>query len=292
MADLPDVLIALGNLSNGALYPSGQPMGSVQASPVAGVPVRIMDGWPTPAALDGLKTSTLVVVSIYPLPTERKTTRYPRMWETSGSAQAQTFTLTQIGQTVAVGGQQPTSFYGQNFAVFVNGKAYIYRSLLSDGINSIASALCALISADVGGVSVAANVITFPSTARIGPLRMGTQAPIAQEVKRQEREFQITIWSGNPDARNKVASPIDIAIAQNAFLAFADGSKGRLLYKNSPFTDFDQKAGLFRRDLIVTVEYPTLASDMAPQATVVETIISQEAPDGATITPPIRTTYT
>jgi hypothetical protein len=255
-----------------ALYPGQNPP---SGNSVAGIPVLVEAGWPDPASLDKMvadfqASNPRAQFTIYPRTTEKNTTRYSRQWAQTGDPQAKTFTLTGSGQVITVGGAQPSTFYGQNFAVFVSGKAYVYRSLQSDNPTSIAAALAALIVVDIPGTTSTGPAITVPSPARIGTLRVGTQAPISQEVKRQEREFQLTGWAPSPALRNLVASPIDIVVGQTPFLTFADGSKGRLLYKGSPFTDFDQKQGVFRRDLIVTVEYPTLASDMAPQAIAAE----------------------
>lgn len=272
MADLSAVVDALGEMCAAALYPGQNPP---SGNSTGGIPVLVQAGWPDPASLDKMvadfqASNPHAQVTVYPRQVEKNTTRYSRQWAQTGAPQPQTFTLTASGQVITIGGAQPATFYGQNFAAFVNGKAYVYRSLQSDDASSIAAALAALIVVDIPGTSSTGPAITVPSPARIGSLRMGTQCPISQEVKRQEREFQLTAWAPSPNSRNLVAAPVDIVVAQTPFLTFADGSKGRLLYKSSPFTDFDQKQGVYRRDLIVSVEYPTLASDMAPQAIAAE----------------------
>lgn len=290
MADLSDVSNALGALIGNALYPSGA--SGENPSPVAGVPVRVDVGWPSPQTLDAAMSAGKAHVSIYPRPNERNTTRYPQTWDQSGALQTKTFTFTQAGQVVTVGGIQPSPiFYGHNFAAFVNGVAYIYRSLESDGVDSIAAALCALIASDVPGTTVSGAAITLPNAARIGPLRVGTQAPVLMELKRQEREYQMIVWAGTPAIRDAVAKPIDVLIPQTKFLTLADGTSARLIYKGSPFNDFDQKQGIYRRDFIVSAEYATTAADIAPEVIAVKTVTSQKGADGSIITPPINTTY-
>lgn len=292
MADLSDVLSQLRALASNALYPPALYPSGATGNSVAGCPVLVQSGWPDPASLDKLVADNAASkpraqVTIYPRPTERNTTRYQRQAGQIGPLQPATFTLTLAGHVVTVGGAQPSTFYGQNVAVFVNGIAYIYRTIPNVMPATIAAALAALIP----GASAIGAAVTIPSPARIGPLRVGTQAPVATVLKNQEREFQLVVWAPTLAIRDAVAAPVDVAIAQTPFLAFADTSNGRLLYKGSPYSDFDQKSGLFRRDFLVTVDYPTMVSDMAPEAIAAEIVFSQEAPDGSTITPPIRTTY-
>lgn len=287
MADLSDVTAALRALASGALYPGqAQPQGDS----IAGLPVLVQSGWPDPATLSTHIAAKGAQVTIYPRPTERNTTRYPRDWEV-GALQAKTFSLSQAGQAITVGGAEPSAFYQQNVAVFANGKPYIFSTILGSTPSSIAAGLAALIVVDIAGTTAVGAVLTLPSTARIGALRVGTGAPVMQEVKRQEREFQIIVWAASADARNSVAKPIDVAIALADWLTLADGTRGRLIYRGSPYTDFDQRQGIFRRDFLVTVEYATTNLDFAPEVVAAKTIYSQEALDGSTIAPPIATQY-
>lgn len=293
MADLSDVSAALRALVSTALYPPLQYPSGPQGNSIAGIDVLVQSGWPDPKSLGENVAAGKAQVTVYPQPTERNTTRYPQTWDQTGPLQTATFTLTQTGQIVTVGGLQPSpTFYGQNFAVFVNAKAYLYRSLTEDTLATIATALAALIAVDVVGTTATGPAISIPSPARIGALRVGTQAPVAMEVKRQERLFSLIIWAPTTASRDAIAKPIDVIIPQTKFLTLDDGSKARLIYKGSPYSDFDQKQGIYRRDFIVSVEYATLATDTAADAIAIETIFSQQAPDGSAISPPILTTYT
>lgn len=289
MADLSDVINALGQLASAALYPGQNPPAG--KSPLAGVNVLVQDGWPDPNTLRDQLARGWAQVSVYPTPMERNVTRYPREWLQTEGLQAKTFTLAQAGQQVTVGGVQPAVFYGQNLAVFVNGKPYIYRTVQTDTPSTIAAALQALIAADLGGTSVAGPTIALPAIARVGALRVGTQAAVAMEVKRQERYFLLIIWAPDTATRDKVAAPIDVAVGLAQWMTLADGSRARLIYKGSPFTDFDQKQGVYRRDISVAVEYATKATDTATEVIAAKTIASQQGADGSTITPPIATQY-
>jgi hypothetical protein len=265
MADLSDVTNALGQLVEAALYPGGSPSGP---SPIAGVQVLIQVGWPDPSSLDKMMKARNSMVTIYPRPVERNVTRYPQTWDV-GAKQAKTFTLAQAGQAVTIAGAQPAPYYRQNICIFANGKPYIFSTIDGSTPPDIAAGLAALIVVDIPGTSAAGAVLTLPGIARIGALRVGTGAPIVQEVKRQEREFQITVWSPSLDSRDSVAKPIDVKIGLTPRMSLADNTRGRLIYKGSPYTDFDQKQAIFRRDFIVTVEYPTTNMDFAPEVVAV-----------------------
>lgn len=266
MADLSDVSASLRALVSAALYP-GQVTPS--GNSIAGIPVLVQSGWPDPNTLQAQIAAKSAQVTVYPQPSERNVTRYQQVWEQTGPLQPPTFTLSVIGRVVTVGGAQPSTFYGQNFAVFVNGNAYVYRCLSGDTLTSIASTLAVAIAADIPGTTATGPAITLPATARIGALRVGTQAPVSMELKRQERDFSLIIWAPTTISRDKIASYIDVAIPSNKFLTMADGSAGRLIYKGSPYSDFDQKQGIYRRDFSVSVEYATLAQDIAPEVIVV-----------------------
>lgn len=291
MADLSDVSAALRALCSGALYPTARFPAGPSGPSLAGLPIIVQSGWPDPKSLSDQVAAGWGQVTIYPQPTERNTTRYPQTWEQTGPLQTITFTLMVVGQVITVGGAQPATFYGQNFAVFVNGVAYVYRCGRGDTLTTIAAALAALIVVGVPGTTSTGPSITIPAPARIGALRVGSQAPVAQELKRQERYFSIIVWAPTTVARDAIAKFIDVVIPQTKFLTLSDGSKARLIYKGSPYTDFDQKQGIYRRDFSVSVEYATLATDLAAEAVAIKTVISQEAPNGSKMTPPIAIQY-
>ena len=104
--------------------------------------------------------------------------------------------------------------------------------------------------------------------------RVGGFATASMETKRQEKQFQITIWAPTPAARDACAGPIDAALSDSTNIAFPDGSAGIIRYSHSTQTDMIEKARLYRRDLIYTVDYATvqtqtLAEVIAPVLNVV-----------------------
>lgn len=287
MADLSAVTETLRSIISTILYPT--PPTSKNQPSIAGVKVGVQVGWPSPQSADNDKKCEVSSVSIYPLQMERNTTRYPKVWQQTSPLAAATFTLAQAGQAITVAGANPTPWFQQNIAVFVNGNAYIYSTLPTSTAATIAAGLAALIVADFPSTVASGNIVTLPNNARIGALRVGTQANVGKEVRRQTRTIQIMILSPTPLARDAIAKAIDPVLADMPRFNLPDGFGARLLYRGSPFNDFDQKFGLFRRDFLYDVEYPTTVSDVAPEAIAARTVISQRGADGSTITPPIST---
>lgn len=259
MADLTDVGSALVALVAKTLYPNGTGQPSV-----AGFGIRAYQGWPNPQQLDDDLKVGIAHVSIYPRPEERNTTRYSKDWKQL-AVNAPTLTLTIAGQQITVGGTVPAANNPQNVAVVANGQSFVYAATSADTLTSIATALSALIAAGIAGTSNAGAVITLPNTARIAAARVGTNGTMIRELRRQERLFQISIWSETPDNRDAVIRPVDEALAATSFLTLTDRTAARLIYKSSPVNDGYQKDKLYRRDLFYTVEYATTQTTTATQ---------------------------
>lgn len=279
MPDLSEVTQALGQLIGATLYPAGA--SGENPSPVSNCPVLVQEGWPDPKSLEAATKGGKVLVSIYPLPAERVTTRYPERRE-ENPIPAATYALAVAGQVITVSGAAPSPYFAQNLAVWINGGYYVAQATIGQTPAQVAAALAAEIGADYS-VSVTGAAITIPAGLRIGDLVVGTTGSVQREVRRQERQFQITTWAGTPALRSTVAKAIDEALAQVRFLeGFADGTGGRLTYHGSPVTDFDQRQGVYRRDLIYCVEYGTIIVDAAPQ--IVVSIADAFGPFGQPIT--------
>lgn len=81
------------------------------------------------------------------------------------------------------------------------------------------------------------------------------------EIRRQERLFQLVIWSPTPQARTAIASVVDVLLADTTRFTLPDTTSARLIYKGSPVTDILEKSNIFRRDLLYTVEYATTKAE-------------------------------
>lgn len=278
MADVSDVMASLASLCSQITYPNGTGQPSV-----SGLTVAFRRGWPIPAQLDADLAKKVVNVSVYPRPDERNTSRYMTR-SASIVATTPTLTATVAGQAVTIGGVVPNPFAAHNVAIVVNHKPYPYAVQPSDSLTSIATGLAAMIAADVPGTTNTGAVINIAAGAVVSAARVGTAGQGVRETRRQERTFQITIWADVPASRDAVTQPIDAALSDMKFITLADGTGGRLIYKGSPLIDDLEKAKLYRRDLLYTVEYATTIVDTQYQIVAIEQTFSANGG-------PVQTTY-
>lgn len=266
MASLSDVENALQALIVGQIYPNGTPPAGSSA---VAHPVKVYAGWPDPQALDAdlVETNGLPMashVSIYPLPTERNVTRFETRWEDEAVPET-TYTITASGQTITLGGQAPSPYAAQNVAAWVSGVAYVVQAGRGQTPAQVATALGGAIQADVPGASVLGSVITLPASAVLGSVIVGATGSAAKEVRRQEKQFHIAVWTSSPTLRATIADLFDPVLADTPRLNFPDGSTGRLHYVTTREDDFVQKQRIWRRSLIYAVEYATFRSMTAAQ---------------------------
>jgi hypothetical protein len=145
-----------------------------------------------------------------------------------------------------------------------------------------------LIAVDVAGTTSSGPVIAVAAGAKVGALRVATTGGGIREVSRQERRFQITVWSDTPDHRVAVVRPIKALLADSHFITLPDGTAGRLIYAGGGGpNDNPQDAKLYRHDLFYSCEYGTTVADPQYQ---IAAVTSNVAADGST-QPPVRTTY-
>lgn len=284
MADINDVETALVNLIAAALYPDG----TGQAS-AAGVPVVVYPGWPTASRLDADLIAGKGHVTVFATGTERNTTRTSRTWQQQ-SLNTATLQLIPAGQTVTVGGAMPVPFTAHVLAVMANGLPHPYQVLATDTPSSIAAALAALVAVDVPGTTAAGAVITLPAGARIDSCRVGVTGKAIRELRRQERAFRISVWCDTPDHRRAVAGITDVALGAVDRMTMPDGSTARLIYQSSMDVDQQQKAKLYRRDFMYSVEYVTTQIEIETQITQ-EQLNASGRLDGSTQDGPVTTTF-
>lgn len=268
MSDLSDVMNVLAQTVAGALYPTG--ISGAGAPSIAGQVASIYPGWPNPQQLDVDLPKGIVHVNIYPWKQDRNTTRYMETWQVS-AAPAPTITANVDGVTVTLGGAAGA---GQNIAVLANGLAFVYQTLRGDTLASAAAALAAIINAAIAGTTAAGTQIILPATADIKAARVGASGTIAKGIRNQERIFMTGIWAGTPAARDAVAKIVDPAISNPRFLTMPDGYAARIIYHGSLLNDSEQTMGIYRRDLLYSVDYATTIAEQAWEVVIVETNIT------------------
>lgn len=265
MADINDVQDGVVALVAGVLYPSGS-----SQPPVNGIPTRIYAGWPVASQLDADLLAGNAHVSVFGRES-RNTTRYQTIQQ-DFTATTPSLTLTINARTVTVGGTPAAGF---NTAVIVGTNAFTHQTVVGDTLNSIASALAALINATYPGTSAAGPVITMPATGpALTAARVGGSGSQLTEVGRVEQVFQITIWANTPANRKAIGSMIVPALMNSRFITLADTTAARVILKGQRDDDVPQKELLYRRDIMVTVEY---VETMTNTATTVVDIVEKIA---------------
>jgi len=253
MADLADVEAALVGLATTALYPDGQ-----TATSAVGVDCRIYRGWPTPAALDADLRASKVNVTVFPDSAPGQTlTRYASEW--FGTPAAPALSVSIDGNKVTFAGSADV---GQVAGILFANRTFVYRTVAGDTPSTVAANLAVLIRARQI-VQLTDTTLTIPGASNV-VARVVADSPIAREVRRQSHDVRITCWCPTPWLRDSAASAIDNAMANRVFLALPDSSQAHIAYKNTAVFDQSQNAALYRRDLIYTVEYPTILSVSAP----------------------------
>jgi hypothetical protein len=254
MADQSDVENALVELVFTALYPLG-----TSSPSVVGPACRIYRGWPNPSALDADLAAGCINVTIFPAEGQgRTTTRYPQEWQVLADP-SPTLTVTVVDNAATFAGSADA---GQLAGLRACGASYVYATQPGDTPALVAAAL-----AD----QVRANTIAHLSGTTVSVpaawdflARTVASAPAVMEIRRQTRNFRITCWCPDPATRDIAASAIDVALAPLRFLTMPDGAACRLLYEGGTVIDRSQDAALYRRDLIYSVEYPTMLAAEQP----------------------------
>ena len=255
MADQSAVEDALVDTIVAALYPSGS-----NAVGVTGVNSRVYRGWPEAAALSADLAAGWANVTVYPEPSGmRNTTRHMPQWFISIPS-APTMTASASGNTASFAG---TAAANQLAGLMVDGATYVYRTQATDTPAMVAANLAALARAD-RIVLLAGASIVIPGTYKL-IARVVADQPAMLETRRQLQIFRISTWSADPATRDLVAATIDAALAQITFLPLPDGSVGQLLFRQGSVADRGENADLYRRDLLYSVEYPTILAQPLPE---------------------------
>ena len=253
MADIADIEQAVVDTVTSILYPAGP----VQAS-IIGALCRIYRGWPNSATLNSdLSSGSVNVTVVSDNESGRTTTRYLPEWRSSRMLPGVTASVT--GQLIAISGNPSV---GDVVGVLIDGAAYAYRVVAGDTPSLVAANLNQLVQATRAGVAQGPT-ISVPGAGSI-VVRTVCDASTSFESRRQEKDLRIICWCPTPPIRDSVTAAIDLALDGMSFLALPDDISARIVYRNTASYDQSQNALLYRRDLLYTVEYPTVTIVQQP----------------------------
>ncbi|MDR3525383.1 MAG: hypothetical protein P4L66_14930 [Acetobacteraceae bacterium] len=254
MADLSDVETAIAALVEAILYPQG-----TGAPSILGTLTRVYRGWPNPAALNTDLAAGNVNITIFPdAQSRRNTTRFIDP-PTPATPIAPTLTVAVTGQSVTFGG---TASLGQLAGLLIDNAAFVHRTQTGDSPEGVAATLAAYIRttriAHVTGASIA-----IPGAGSVIGRVVADQSA-QTETRRQLQTIRLSCWCPNPTTRDSAASAIDQALSLVHYLTLPDGTAARLQEAGTLVFDQSQNANLYRRDLLLDVEYATTASQTLP----------------------------
>lgn len=262
MADESEVEDALCDFIVSVLYPGGTDGLGASAPSTAGAPAKVQRGMPLSLDLEAMIAAGVIDIAVAARNgVERNTTRYDRDWFEL-QPPVRTITATVVGSTVTLGG---TVSVPQNVAVRV-GRAglFIYQVQAGDTLSMIASGLAA----GLAGIGIAATAtgpsLTVSATDPVDA-RVGGYGIAAQELKRQDKSFQITLFAPSPELRDALSRLLDPALAELNFLPLPDGTQGLVRYERTIVIDSSEKMSEYRRDLFYWVEFPTITTRPAPE---------------------------
>lgn len=89
----------------------------------------------------------------------------------------------------------------------------------------------------------------------------GTVGSTVKEIKRQERQFQISVWANNPQDRGQTSGIIDAALSDVFRLPLADSTVANISYSRSTQIDKLQNEDIYRLDLFYQIEFATTKTE-------------------------------
>lgn len=252
MPDRSDVEQALAGLVADTLYPNGSGSDSV-----IGNVCKIYRGWPVANALETDLEQGIVHVSVVPIAgAVRDRTRYSTEWQ--GVSPPATVTVSVASDYVTFAGPGGP---GQVAGIRVDERAYAYRMRTGDSAALVAAVLAADIRADRPAVATGSSVYLLNGRNILA--RVVTDGHGGQEFRRQEGRFRVSFWCPDPVIRDGTVSLVDTALAALTFMDVG-GWACRLQLTGESSTDDGAAAGLWRRDLLYSVEYPTVTTETLP----------------------------
>lgn len=127
----------------------------------------------------------------------------------------------------------------------------------TDTLTSIATALATLIP----NASNVDAVISLPQAREI-TARIGGVGSEARELRRQTKDYRVTVWAPTTALRDTLGSALDAALSIDSDLTLSDNLPAFMVYARSMYS---QNTQIYRRDIVFSVNYATSQTLSAPQ---------------------------
>lgn len=254
MASVDEVTGYLAKRAANVIYPGGSRLpGMVNTS------VKVYPGWPVPGTLQQDIEAGHVHVSVWPLPSERRIStplgRPCRLKEKG----APTLQITVNGSMIGVSGHVSASTIVK---VSLDDSEYDFQFHAGKTAEDVVSAL----SQKLPRSFVIINSICVLMTGSIR-VSINTAGTAVRELRRQIKEFQITVWAPTPALRNRVGSLLDVWLSEMSHIDLNDGAPAQIFFARQYDSDTAENWHVYRRDLICSVNYATTQNIAAPVVT-------------------------
>lgn len=252
MASVDDVLRFLAQRVAETIYPGGTALPGI-----VNAPVKVFPGWPTPALLQQDISAGGVHVSVWPLSTERKVnTSLGRPYHVVSKGKP-TLQITVNGNALVFSGEASAL---TNVRLSIDGKGFNFHfragTTALKAARSIAQRL-------PRAITVLSRVIV--PLASVIQVQVTTVGIAVRELRRQAREFQITVWAPTPHLRNRAGAAIDSALSDQCHIDLGDGAPAQMFCVRQFDSDTAENWHVYRRDLIFSVNYATTQVISAPE---------------------------
>jgi len=250
MADITDVEAAIVTIVGNAIYPNGT---SQPSALPGGAAANVSRGWPLPACLDADLAAGKAEITIFPLGGASIHTY--QIQDETYVVTPPTYGLTIVsivGNVITVSGQPQT---GEYLTIEADG-AHIY-SQTGATTTALLAALATAAQADYPSATSDATTLTIPYGHSL-IVRQGAIGTLGNVTWRQRHSIMVCIWAPSDEIRTAAAKLADSALKKNIKLTMPDTSQCILRYMRTTSSDQQEKAGLYRRDLIYDAEFATV----------------------------------
>lgn len=242
MADVSEVSQFIARRVAAVLYPEGESKPSL-----SGVPVKIYPGWPVPDVLQRDIEAGAVHVTVWPLPGERKvSTGLGRAFRTVAKGKP-SLQVNVNGSIITLSGEVAADI---NVQIALGSKVFRFHFPAGITLNSVRERLSEalpLASIIFGRIMVLnAGHITASVT---------TAGTVVRELRRQIKEFQVTVWAPTPMLRNRIGTLVDVTLSEQHHIDLGDHAPAQMLCARQSESDAGGNFHVYRRDLVISVNF-------------------------------------
>jgi hypothetical protein len=254
MASVDDVTHYLAKRVADVLYPGGPLLPCI-----VNTSVRIYPGWPVSGALQTDTEAGGAHVSVWPLQSERKVNcALGRPYQTLAKGKP-TLQLRVTDSAITVSGVASSL---TNVQIHLSGKKFIFHFQTG----TTAEQVVRILQLNLPHAFTLMGRVIIPVVNHLS-ITVTTAGTAVRELRRQIKDFQITVWAPTSQLRNTIGTAIDAALSERCPIDLGDGVPAQMFYARQFDSDAAENWHVYRRDLVFSVNYATTQTISAPEVT-------------------------